>query len=92
MEEGEGGEGLGSDAGGNLAVRFNEGEEQAHCAAVVEAGSKLGLDETYIPYSYIEQVQYEEITEELRHMTNEMKVRGFPTHHTPPTRLPIHSD
>lgn len=42
-------------------------------AAVVEAGSKLGLDSTYIPHSYIEQVQYEEITEELQHMTAEMK-------------------
>ena len=38
-------------------------------AAVVEAGSKLGLDGTYIPHSYIEQVQFEEMTEELRHMT-----------------------
>ena len=42
-------------------------------AAVVEAGSKLGLDGTYIPHSYIEQVQFEEMTEELRHMTAEMK-------------------
>ena len=42
-------------------------------AAVVEAGSKLGLDGTYIPHSYIEQVQYDEMTEELRHMTAEMK-------------------
>ena len=41
--------------------------------AVVEAGSKLGLDGTYIPHSYIEQVQFEEMTEELRHMTAEMK-------------------
>jgi len=42
-------------------------------AAVVEAGSKLGLDGTYIPHSYIEQVQFEEMTEELRNMTAEMK-------------------
>ena len=42
-------------------------------AAVVEAGSKLGLDGTYIPHSYIEQVQLEEMTEELRHITEEMR-------------------
>ena len=42
-------------------------------AAVEEAGKKLGLDGSYIPHSYIEQVQLEEMTEELRHMTMEMK-------------------
>ena len=42
-------------------------------AAVEEAGKKLGLDGTYIPHSYIEQVQLEEMTEELRHMTVEIK-------------------
>ena len=42
-------------------------------AAVVEAASKLGLDGTYIPHSYIEQVQLEEMTEELRSMTAEMR-------------------
>lgn len=42
-------------------------------AAVEEAGHKLGLEGRYIPHSYIEQVQLEEMTEELRHMTMEMK-------------------
>ena len=42
-------------------------------AAVEEAGTKLGLEETYVPHSYIEQVQLEEMTEELRNMTEEMK-------------------
>ena len=42
-------------------------------AAVEEAGSKLGLEGSYIPHSYIEQVQLEEMTEELRNMTMEMK-------------------
>ena len=42
-------------------------------AAVEEAGKKLGLEGSYIPHSYIEQVQLEEMTEELRHMTMEMK-------------------
>ena len=42
-------------------------------AAVEEAGKKLGLEGTYIPHSYIEQVQLEEITEELQTMTMEMK-------------------
>ena len=42
-------------------------------AAVEEAGTKLGLDGTYVPHSYIEQVQLEEMTEELRNMTEEMK-------------------
>ena len=42
-------------------------------AGVVEAASKLGLDGTYIPHSYIEQVQLEEMTEELRSMTAEVR-------------------
>ena len=42
-------------------------------AAVEEAGTKLGLDGTYVPHSYIEQVQLEEMTEELRNLTEEMK-------------------
>ena len=42
-------------------------------AAVEEAGTKLGLEGSYIPHSYIEQVQLEEMTEELKNMTMEMK-------------------
>ena len=42
-------------------------------AAVEEAGTKLGLDGSYVPHSYIEQVQLEEMTEELRNLTEEMK-------------------
>ena len=38
-----------------------------------EAGRKLGLDETYIPHSYIEQVQLEKLTDELRQVTDEIK-------------------
>ena len=37
-------------------------------AAVEEAGTKLGLDGSYVPHSYIEQVQLEEMTEELRNL------------------------
>ena len=42
-------------------------------AAVEEAGTKLGLDGTYVPHSFIEQVQLERMTDELREMTAEMK-------------------
>ena len=46
-------------------------------SAVEEAGKKLGLNGTYIPHSYIEQVQLEQLTKELGSLTDDLKER-FP--------------
>jgi len=46
-------------------------------SAVEEAGRKLGLEGTYIPHSYIEQVQLEQLTKELTLLTDDLKSR-FP--------------
>ena len=46
-------------------------------SAVEEAGRKLGLEGTYIPHSYIEQVQLEQLTKELTSLTDDLKSR-FP--------------
>jgi hypothetical protein len=51
---------------------FTQIQGKVRCA-VEEAGKKLGLEGTYIPHSYIEQVQLEEMTDELRQMSMEMK-------------------
>ena len=47
------------------------------CSAVEAAGRKLGLEGTYIPHSYIEQVQLEKLTQELTSLTDDLKTR-FP--------------
>jgi len=46
-------------------------------SAVEEAGKKLGLNGTYIPHSYIEQVQLEQLTKELSSLTDDLRAR-FP--------------
>ena len=46
-------------------------------SAVEEAGKKLGLNGTYIPHSYIEQVQLEQLTKELTSLTDDLRAR-FP--------------
>mmetsp|Transcript_20671 Transcript_20671/g.28613 ORF Transcript_20671/g.28613 Transcript_20671/m.28613 type:complete len:240 (+) Transcript_20671:70-789(+) len=42
---------------------------------VAEAGAALGLDNTYTPHSYIEQVQLQNLTSEFKEATKDLKTR-----------------
>lgn len=43
--------------------------------AVAEAGHGLGLDGTYTPHSYIEQVQLQNLTSEFKEATRDLRSR-----------------
>eukprot|EP00240_Pyramimonas_obovata_P001833 CAMPEP_0118935894 /NCGR_PEP_ID=MMETSP1169-20130426/15892_1 /TAXON_ID=36882 /ORGANISM="Pyramimonas obovata, Strain CCMP722" /LENGTH=454 /DNA_ID=CAMNT_0006878973 /DNA_START=202 /DNA_END=1563 /DNA_ORIENTATION=+ len=77
-------EGEGERAGDKLTIKldFIEGLERKFCqiqgkerALVAKAGARLGLDGTYTPHSYIEQVQLQHLTNEFNEATRDLKSR-----------------
>ena len=64
-------------------------------AIVAKAGADLGLDGTYTPHSYIEQVQLQHLTNEFNEATRDLKSRlmldsmdeaGFSNNFPPPSQ------